>query len=122
MAVHEHQLNERTQAVSRVLWQILALNVLVAAGKIAVGLLTGTVSIIADGLHSTIDSASNIIALFAQRIAARPPDETHPYGHQRIETLASLGIGGMLLLAGWEVLKVAIDRLRSGEVPEVGTM
>ncbi|NOG62281.1 MAG: cation diffusion facilitator family transporter [Chloroflexi bacterium] len=120
MAVHEHPLNERTQAVSRVLWQILVLNVLVAAGKIAVGLLTGTVSIIADGLHSTIDSASNIIALFAQRIAARPPDETHPYGHQRFETLASLGIGGMLLLAGWEVLKVAIERLRSGEVPEVG--
>ncbi|MBI5929640.1 MAG: cation diffusion facilitator family transporter [Chloroflexi bacterium] len=120
MAVSENQVNERTQAISRVLWQILVLNVVVAAGKIAVGLLTGTVSIIADGLHSTIDSASNVIALFAQRIAARPPDESHPYGHQRFETLASLGIGGMLLLAGWEVLKVAIERLRSGEVPEVG--
>lgn len=119
-APNEIQLNERKQAVSRVLWQILVLNVLVAAAKIIVGLLTGTVSIIADGLHSTIDSASNVIALIAQRIAARPPDATHPYGHQRFETLASLGIGGMLLLAGWEVLKVAVARLRSGDIPDIG--
>ncbi len=110
------------QAVRRVLWQILILNWLVAASKITVGVFTGTISIVADGIHSTVDGASNVVGLIAQRIASQPPDEDHPYGHERFETLATLAIGGLLLLTAWEVLKVAVERLFSGDAPDIGPL
>ena len=120
-ASHRHQ-QQKNKAVSQVLWRILVLNVLVAISKIAVGILTGTVSIIADGLHSAVDGMSNVIGLVAQRVATQPPDEDHPYGHERFETLATLAIGGLLMLTAWEVLQVAGKHLFSGEAPEVGVI
>lgn len=105
------------QSIQRVLWQILVLNILVAIGKIVVGVLTGAIALIADGVHSSFDGASNVIALIAQRIAGQPPDDDHPYGHERFETLATLAIGGLLLLTAWELLKVGLGRLRSGGEP-----
>lgn len=93
----------------------LALNLAVAAAKIAVGLWSGVLAITADGLHSTVDSSSNIIALLANRLAARPPDADHPYGHRRFETIAALGIGALLLLTAWEILSSALARLSGSE-------
>lgn len=117
---HDQGALVKSQAVSRVLWQVLVLNVLVALCKIVVGVFTGTVAIVADGLHSTIDGTSNIIGLIGQRLAAQPPDKEHPYGHEKFETLATLAIGGMLMVTAWEVLKVAINRLTSDARPSVG--
>lgn len=111
---------QRIGQINRVLWQILLLNILVASSKIVVGIVTGTVALIADGLHSTTDGASNVVGIVAYRIAKQPPDKEHPYGHERFESLATLAIGGMLLLAGWEVFQMAIDRLLSGDAAEVG--
>ncbi len=107
------------QGVRRALWIVLVLNVLVAAAKLIVGLLTGTVSMVADGFHATMDASSNVIGLISVRIAARPADEDHPYGHQRYETLATLAIGGLMLVAAWEILRAALDRLLYGGQPEV---
>lgn len=107
------------QAIQRVLWQILMLNILVAVCKIVVGVLTGAIALIADGVHSSFDGASNVIALIAQRIAGQPPDDDHPYGHERFETLATLAIGGLLLLTAWELLKVGVGRLLSGGEPSL---
>lgn len=104
-------------AVQRILWQILILNILVAIGKIVVGVLTGAIALIADGVHSSFDGASNVIALIAQRIASQPPDDDHPYGHERFETVATLAIGGLLLLTAWELLQVGVGRLLSGGEP-----
>ena len=69
--------------IKRVLWQILGINLAVAAAKIFVGLVTGSISMVADGFHSTMDSSSNIIGLVGLAIAGRPPDANHPYGHHR---------------------------------------
>lgn len=115
-------MDQRQQQISRVLIQILILNILVAAGKIAVGVFTGTLAIIADGLHSATDASANVIGLLGQRLSAQPPDEKHPYGHERFETLATLAIGGLLLLGAWEILQVAIGRLLEGKVPEIGPL
>lgn len=101
------------------LWQILALNVAVAVAKLAIGIMTGAVAMIADGFHSSMDASSNVIGLVAIKLAAQPPDEDHPYGHRRFETLATLGIGGLLLVAAWEILQTLIDRLLKGGEPEV---
>jgi cation diffusion facilitator family transporter len=105
--------------IQRVLRQILLLNILVAVAKLAMGLATGAISMIADGFHSLIDGLSNVVAIIAQWIAARPPDKTHPYGHRRFEAIATFIIGGLLLLAAWEVLKASIGRLIDGGSPEV---
>lgn len=108
-----------TRDVRRVLWIVLALNALVAAAKLIMGLATGTVSMIADGFHSSLDASSNVIGLVGLRLAAQPPDEDHPYGHRRFETLATLGIGGLMLVAAWEILQTMIDRLLHGGAPNV---
>jgi cation diffusion facilitator family transporter len=105
-----------------VLWIVLALNAVVAAAKLITGVITGSVAMIADGFHSTVDAASNVVGLVGLRLATRPPDEDHPYGHRRFETLATLGIGGLLLMAAWEIVQTTLDRVLNGHTPEVTTV
>lgn len=104
-------------SVRRVLLVTLVLNLLVAGGKIIVGLTTGALAITADGFHSLMDGASNAVGLVANRIAAQPPDDDHPYGHRRFETLAALVIGGLLVLTAWEIAGAALDRLKDEAAP-----
>lgn len=118
--IAQTQLTEkaRQQQIQTVLWRVLFLNLLVAFAKLIVGLLTGVLSMVADGFHSAMDASSNVIGLAGTAIAARPPDENHPYGHRRFETMATLAIGGLLLVAAWEILKTAIERLFTGSHAE----
>jgi cation diffusion facilitator family transporter len=102
-----------------VLWIVLVLNVVVAGAKLVTGLMTGAVAMIADGFHSSMDASSNIVGLVGTKLAAQPPDEDHPYGHRRFETLATLAIGGLLLVAAWEILQTMLDRLLNGGEPDV---
>lgn len=105
--------------VRRVLLTTLILNITVAAGKIFIGMITGALAITADGLHSLVDSSGNIVGLVAMRMAGKPADEDHPYGHGRYETLAALLIGVLLLLTAWEVVQGAIERISGGEPPQL---
>jgi cation diffusion facilitator family transporter len=109
----------RASVLTRVLAQVLALNIAVALAKLALGYATGAISIISDGFHSLTDGASNIMALVAMRAARKPPDDDHPYGHRKYETLAAAGIFVFLLLVVIEVLQSALGRLRGSEVPQV---
>ena len=106
-------------AVRRVLLQVLAINVAVAIAKLAVGMLSGSIAVLADAFNSLVDSSSNVIGLLGIRAAAAPPDADHPYGHRRYETLATLGIGALLLLAGWEVVENVLNRILEGGAPKV---
>ncbi|MBK8025382.1 MAG: cation diffusion facilitator family transporter [Chloroflexi bacterium] len=108
---------EKYAQVRTVLQLTLVLNAAVAIGKIFTGLATGAIAISADGIHSLIDGASNVLALIANRVAAQPPDADHPYGHRRFETVAALVLGLLLLLTAWEIITGAIDRLLGGEAP-----
>lgn len=107
------------QQVRRVLLTTLVLNLSVALGKIIIGFITGALAITADGLHSIIDSSGNVVGLIATRMADRPPDEDHPYGHGRYETLAALAIGALLLVTAWEIIQGALERLMGGEPPQI---
>lgn len=111
--------SERTDAIARVLWRVLLLNAAVAAAKLAFGYSTGSVSIASDGFHSLTDSASNVMGLVGVRVARKPPDVDHPYGHRKFETLAAGGIFVFLLMVVIEVVETAIGRLRTGHTPEV---
>jgi cation diffusion facilitator family transporter len=110
----ERPINTRQQ-VQRVLFIILVLNLVVAFCKILLGLASGVLSITADGFHSIVDGSSNVVGLVATRLAARPPDADHPYGHRRYETIASLGIGLLLLVTAWEIVSSALSRLNGSE-------
>ena len=110
---------DRYSAVVRVLNRVLVLNLGVAFAKIVLGYSTGAVSILSDGFHSLTDSASNIVALIGVSIARRPPDENHPYGHRKYETMASLGITLFLVLVLFQVLAAAYDRFVNGGTPRV---
>jgi len=89
----------------------MILNWTATALKLLVGILTGSLSIVADGLDTFFDGFSNIIGLVGIQIAARPPDREHPYGHRKFETLAAIGIAFLLFLTAWELFKGALDRL-----------
>jgi cation diffusion facilitator family transporter len=105
--------------VNRVLTITLFLNLAVAFGKIFTGYAIGALAITADGFHSLADGTSNIVALIANTVAGTPPDADHPYGHQRFETLAALGIGVLLVLTAWETIQSVIERIAGGEPPQL---
>jgi cation diffusion facilitator family transporter len=110
----------RQRRVRAILVIVLLLNVLVAAAKIAFGMFSGSLAITADGFHSLLDGAANVVALIGIAAAARPPDPNHPYGHHHYETLTSLGIAGLMLLTLFGIVQGAWARYTSGATPEVG--
>lgn len=112
---------DRYREVSTVLRRVLVLNLAVAAAKVVFGWSSGALSILSDGLHSFTDGASNVVALGGIRIASRPPDDDHPYGHRKFETLASVGILIFLVVVLVQVLVAALQRLRDGGSPEVSS-
>jgi cation diffusion facilitator family transporter len=101
--------SSRFSDVSRVLLQVLVLNLVVAAAKITFGYASGAISILSDGFHSLTDAASNVVGLVGVRAARRPPDEDHPYGHRKYETVAAAAVAVFLLLVVLEVLRHAFN-------------
>lgn len=112
----------RDQSIRRILVVVLFLNLGVALAKLIVGWLSSSISMVADGFHSLTDGASNVVGLIGISIAGRPPDEDHPYGHRKFETLAALIIGALLALTAFEVLRSLIERFREGGEPEVSSV
>ena len=111
--------SERYRAVTAVLVWVLFLNLAVAIAKLALGYLIGAVSIVSDGLHSLTDSFSNVAALVGVRVARKPPDKDHPYGHRKFETLSAAAIAAFLLVVMIEVGREAWLRLEHGGGPQV---
>jgi len=91
--------------VRKVLIATLILNVLVALAKAVYGFITNSVAMVSDGFHSIFDGASNVIGLVGIWIASNPPDEKHPYGHKKYETLFTIIIAVMLFTTCFEILK-----------------
>lgn len=105
--------------IRQVLIVTMLLNFLATGIKLAAGLTTGALSVVADGLDSLFDGVSNLVGLVGLNIAARPPDSDHPYGHRKFETIAALSIAFLLFLTSWQLLQTAWDRWWSESVPEV---
>ena len=108
--------------VRRVLLLTLLLNVLVSAGKIVVGKLSGSLSMVADGYHSLLDGSNNVVGLIVTAFAYAPPDRGHPYGHRKFETSATLLIGLALLTLAYRVFLGALTRVRDPRLPEVDAL
>jgi cation diffusion facilitator family transporter len=102
--------------VRKVLIITLLLNLFVMALKAFVGYSTGSLSLLADALHSVTDSANNILGLIASKFSSPNPDREHPYGHHKFEAVGALGIAAFLGIACFEILQGGIERiLKSGE-------
>ena len=86
-------------------------NVLLFAGKLTMGILSGSVSITADAMNNLSDAASSIVTLIGFRLARKPADADHPYGHARIEYLSGLGVAAMILLIGFELGQSSVRKI-----------
>jgi cation diffusion facilitator family transporter len=93
----------------------VAVNVVLAATQIVVGLVSRSQGLVADGIHSLSDLVADFVVLFAGHHARKDADEEHPYGHQRFETAASLVLGALLLAVGVGMLWSAARKLEAPE-------
>jgi cation diffusion facilitator family transporter len=107
----------RAAEVRFVLVCILVANIAVVVAKLVIGWRTGSLALIGDAMHSSVDSINNVLALVVISVAARGPDEEHPYGHQKFETLGALAIVGFLSITSFELVKGAVQRLLAGAQP-----
>ena len=101
----------------RVLIITLLLNLFVMALKAVVGYSTGSLSLLADALHSVTDSANNILGLITSKFSSPHPDREHPYGHQKFEAVGALGISAFLGIACFEIIQGAVERILKGGEP-----
>jgi len=105
----------------RITWISVAVNVVLTALQLAVGLIAHSQSLIADAMHTLSDIVSDGFVLFANRKGAEAADADHPYGHGRFETAASLVLGLLLAATGAGILMTAAGRLQDlGSAPPVG--
>ena len=86
-------------------------NLLLFAGKLAVGILSGAVSITADAMNNLSDAASSVVTLIGFRLAERPADEDHPYGHARYEYLSGLAVAALIVVIGFELAKTSVEKI-----------
>ena len=105
---------QKSSGVRRVLGGILLANVVVVFVKFSVGINTNSLAVFGDALQSSVDSASNIFGIYVVRVAAMAPDEEHPYGHAKFETLGALLIALLLALSIFELVRGATSRLMYG--------
>ncbi|MCG6963563.1 MAG: cation diffusion facilitator family transporter [Acidobacteria bacterium] len=92
-------------------WASVVVNLTVFAVKLVPGILIGSVSLVADAFHSLSDVVTSVVVIWGFRAAAKPPDREHPFGHGRVESVASLVVALLLLVAAVEFVRTAIGGL-----------
>lgn len=103
----------RHRAAQRVTWVSVLVNIVLSVAQLIIGVLAHAHSLVADGFHSLSDLLSDFMVLAANHQSQHPADDNHPYGHQRIETLATLALGLLLALTGAGILWTAAERLQN---------
>ena len=98
-AAHPHVSTAQLQSGARIALLGMAINIALAIAKIVAGVLGNAYVLIADGIESTLDVAGSVVIWGGLKIAARPPDETHPYGHGKAEPVAAAIVAGGVIAA-----------------------
>lgn len=86
-------------------------NLLLAVGKLIVGILSGSVAITADAMNNLSDAASSVVTLAGFKLAEKPADSEHPYGHARFEYLSGLAVAALILVIGFELAKSSVEKI-----------
>lgn len=102
----------------------IAANALLCGAKFTIGIITGSVAVQADAVNNLADIGSNLMTLLSARLAGKPADREHPYGHARMEYIAALIIAFLILMVGFELGKESFDKILHPEQVEftVATM
>src|SRR6202046_5831564 len=111
MSHPEHNIKSRVAAIS-----ILA-SASMAAAKFVVGIAIGSLALISEALHSSVDLVATVVTWMVVQVSDRPADEEHHYGHGKIESLSALGVIAMLYVLAGGILVAAWGRLREGTPP-----
>lgn len=111
----------RTRAIQRTLGVILVLNALVVGVKVMIAFRTGSLTVIGASIESALDALNNVIAMVIVGLAARGPDDDHPYGHDKFETLGALLVVGFLSISCFELIRAAAVQLMGGTAPHPPT-
>ena len=89
----------------------IILNLCLFTAKLTAGVLTSSISVVADAFNNLSDAGSSLVTFFGFRLANRPADKEHPFGHGRYEYLTGLIISFFILLVGMELLKSSVDKI-----------
>ncbi|NYG34342.1 cation transporter [Sphaerotilus montanus] len=111
----EYSAEERAAAAARSTWVSVVVNLFLTALQITVGIVAKSQGLVADGIHSLSDLVADFVVLAANRQSQRGADDSHPYGHQRVENAASLVLGALLLAVGIGMVWSAFQKLQSPE-------
>lgn len=96
----------------------IGINLLLFGSKFTLGTLSGSVSVAADGVNNLSDAGSSLVSLISFRLAGKPADREHPYGHARIEYLAAMIVAILILVLGVELGKGSVDKILQPQMPE----
>lgn len=110
---HENTEDEKTRNAYVYMGSIVGIicNLVLSIVKISVGFISGSVSITADGFNNLSDMASSVITMVGIKLANRPADKEHPFGHGRMEYLSALVVAFMVMLVGVQFIKTSVDRI-----------
>ena len=113
----ERAATDRRKEVKRVLLTALMLNLSMTGLKLVIGLISGSLAVIADAMHSATDALSSLMGLITNGLSDPRPDRDHPYGHDKYEGVGALAIAGFILFTAIEILINAGERLLDGIPP-----
>jgi cation diffusion facilitator family transporter len=105
------------EQVKRVLLVALTVNISMTLLKLLLGLLSGSLAVLADAMHSATDGFSSLLGLVTNGLSDPEPDRDHPYGHHKYEAVGALAIAAFILFTAFEILQAALGRLRTGLQP-----
>lgn len=97
----------------------LCANILLFAAKLLAGALSASVSIMADAFNNLSDAGSSLVTVVGFRLSSAPPDQEHPFGHGRMEYLSALGVAALIITAGLELLKSAVEKIITPVEPQL---
>ena len=100
----------------------LGCNLLLFLIKLLAGLLSGSLAIVADAFNNLSDAGSTVVTLVGFKLSGRPADEEHPFGHGRIEYLSAMGVAVLIILAGFELAKSAVEKILHPEPAEISLL
>jgi cation diffusion facilitator family transporter len=114
-----HEIELANRQIRRVTYLGLIGNIVLSALKVFVGTMAGSIALVADGVHSLSDMATDVVVLLGVYLGSKRPDQCHPYGHGRIETLAATVIGTVLAVVGGFMIYSAASDIAAGKTVRV---
>src|SRR5271154_7634659 len=111
MSAHVHNVKSSVAAIS------IVASATMATAKFVVGILIGSLALISEALHSSVDLVATVVTWMVVRVSGRPADEQHHYGHGKFESLSALGVIAMLYVLAGGILVESWSRLREGAAP-----